>query len=485
MPSDFKPLTNSMIKCVTETIAAHNMFQPNDAVLMGVSGGPDSVALFHILRYLTTELKITLAVGHLNHCLRGKASENDARFTRSLASYYNIPFYLKKRDVRQYSEQQKLSLEEAARDVRYTFLFEVAESNGYNKIALGHQADDNAEQILMHLFRGSGPLGMSGIPPVRDGMIVRPLINLKKDRILQFLKENRIDYILDETNEDRKHLRNRIRHDLIPNIKASIQPRIVRTLTRMAHITKDEEEWLEQLIEPIFEQSILHRLPTRLELSVDRLKAMHPALQRRVLRQAISEIKGNLRRITFAHIESVKQHLRDGISRGSTDLPDRIRVSRSGLKLIISKEILPLRETATEPQHPRFDYHIKKTETVHIKEIRASLKLSQIPVPDRWDYRSTGHHVAFFDKDSVRFPLILRNFQPGDRFSPMGMTGTQKVKDFFINNKIPRDDRGKYPILLSNDRIIWVAGLRIDDSVKVTSATRTVLKAEMVLPDGV
>lgn len=485
MQLDFLPHKNPIIKFVAETISEYGMFQPGDAVLMGVSGGPDSVALFHILHYLSEELKIRPAVGHLNHCLRGKASENDARFAQSMANAYNIPFYLEKKDVRQYKEQHKLSLEEAARDVRYSFLLDVARNNGYSKIALGHHADDNAEQILMHLFRGSGPLGMSGIPPVREGIIVRPLIKLKRDEILRFLKKNRIDYVLDKSNEDRKHLRNRIRHDLIPSIKASIQPQIAATLTRLAHITKAEEEWLEQLIEPIFEESIRRRLSNRLVFSVDRLKAMHPALQRRILRKAISEIKGDLRRITFTHIESARQHLRNGVSHGSTDLPDRIRVLKSGKKLIVSTETNPLRETAATPPLPRFDYHIRKPETVVIREIRARITFSRISDPGSINPRNTGHRIAFFDMENLRFPLNLRNFQPGDRFSPLGMSGTQKVKDFFINNKIPRENRGKYPMLLSDDRIIWVVGLRIDDLVKVTSSTRAVLKAEMVLLDDV
>lgn len=485
MQVDNVPRKNPIIKFVAATISEYGMFQPGDAVLMGVSGGPDSVALFHILHYLSDELKIRLALGHLNHCLRGKASDNDARFARSLANAYDIPVYLEKKDVRQYKKQHKLSLEEAARDLRYSFLLDVARNNGYSKIALGHHADDNAEQILLHLFRGSGPLGMSGIPPVREGIIVRPLIKLKRDEILRFLKKNRIDYVLDKSNEDRKHLRNRIRHDLIPSIKASIQPQIASALTRLAHITKSEEEWLEQLIEPIFEESMRRRLSDRLVFSVDRLKAMHPALQRRVLRKAISEIKGDLRRITFTHIESARQHLRNGASHGSTDLPDRIRVLKSGKKLIVSTEMNPLRETAANPPLPRFDYDVRKLETVMIKEIRAKITFSRISDPLSINPRNSGHRIAFFDMDTLRFPLILRNFRPGDRFSPLGMSGTQKVKDFFINNKIPRENRGKHPMLLSEDRIIWVVGLRIDDSVKVTSSTQAVLKAEMVLLDDV
>ncbi|MBC8247115.1 MAG: tRNA lysidine(34) synthetase TilS, partial [Deltaproteobacteria bacterium] len=211
----------------------------------------------------------------------------------------------------------------------------------------------------------------------------------------------------------------------------------------------------------------------------------HPALQRRILRKAVFEIKGDLRRITYAHIEAARKHLKDSVSHGSTDLPDRIRVSKSGKKFSISKESNPLREATATPRHLRSDYHIQKPETVVVKEIRAHIKFSQIPVPDSMDFLNAGHRIAFFDMNNVRFPLILRNFHPGDRFSPLGMTGTQKVKAFFINNKISREDRGKYPMLLSGDRIIWVVGLRIDDSAKVTSTTQTILKAEMFLLEAV
>ena len=319
---------------------------------------------------------------------------------------------------------------------------------------------------------------------MRDGKIVRPLIKLKRTEILRFLKENRIDYVLDESNRDRKHLRNRVRSDLIPIIKASIQPQITSTLTRLAQISTAEEDWLQQIIEPIFEESICQRFADRLTLSIDQLKAMHPALQRRFLRKAISEVKGNLRRITYGHIEAARKHLKCEISCGSTDLPDRIRLSKIGGKLTISKENKPLRETGAAPGKVCYNYRIQKPETVFVKEIHARLHFSEVPAPSDMDALDTGHRIALFDMNSIRFPLVLRNFRPGDRFSPLGMTGTQKVKDFFINNKISRDARESYPMLLSDNRIIWVVGLRIDESAKLTPSTQAVLKAEMVNPMG-
>jgi tRNA(Ile)-lysidine synthase len=479
---------NDFLQTVKQTVTDYGMFQPEDSILVGVSGGPDSVALLHTLLALSSIFSLRLGVAHINHCLRRKDSDNDALFVKSLAKELDLPCYIKKEDVRKYQKNNGLSLEEAARRVRYAFYFDIAEKNGFGKIALGHHADDNAELVLMYLFRGSGPLGISGIPPIRDGKIVRPLIRLTRSEILAFLEAKKLGYVTDTSNTDIKYLRNRIRNRLIPTLKDFYNPGITETLNRLSSIVRCEEEWIEDIIEPLFKKVVSTEDDKRLILSVSKLQGIHVAAQRRIIRKAIKRIKGDLRRITFSHIDSVTRLIANGRTSGSLDFPDRIRIKRDGETIVFCKEKSPLRALGVKKKTkdtPSFEYRIFKAgfkpEKIFIKEREASLKFSETPGGNLADLYRTGRNTAFFDINKLHFPLVIRNFHPGDRFTPLGMTGTQKVKNFFINNKIPQSQRSTCLILTSREQIIWVVGHRTAESVKVTPSTRSVLKAELLL----
>jgi tRNA(Ile)-lysidine synthase len=473
-----------IIRTVKKTIVENSMFKSGDHVLVAVSGGPDSLALIHLLDTLSSFFSFRLAIAHLNHCLRQKESERDAEFVAALARKLNLPVYMEKQDVRQYQRRHKLSLEEAARRVRYTFLNQVAEANGFNKIALGHHYDDNAELLLMYLLRGSGPLGLSGIPPVRDRKIVRPLINVKRSEIIDYLTEKELEYVSDTSNADLNYLRNKLRHDLIPQLLSSYNPKIRETLNRTASIIRSEEEWIEALIDPIFKNTLICQEDDKICLSREGFEQIPLAARRRLIRKAILTVKGNLRRITYAHIDATIRLAMTGPAVGFLDLPDRIRIQRNHQVLLISKEKENLRTSSKnlrQPICPAYEYRITPPGRFHIKEAGAYLKFSEMGIKEITDFGHTGQQIAFFDINKLRIPLIVRNFRPGDRFSPLGMTGTQKVKTFFINNKIPREQRAKCPFLVSSDKIIWVVGHRLDNSVKVSAETRKVLKAEVLL----
>lgn len=494
MTSLLKDYKNKLIKTVGATIKAYRMIEPGDSVLVGVSGGPDSVALLHIILSLAQQFSIRVGVAHLNHSLRQKDSDDDAEFVASFARNFDLPCYIKKEDVSKYRHEKKLSLEEAARIVRYRFFESVAEKYMFNKIALGHNADDNAELVIMQLLRGSGPLGISGIPPVRNGKIIRPLIKLTKSEILEFLAVNELKFVLDKSNNDQRYLRNRIRHHLIPYLKSSYNKRIVETINRFASIIRSEEEWIDDLIKPIFNKSVLAAENNSVALSISSINELHIAAQRRIIRKAIAEIKGNLRRITFSHIESVISLLNSGHAFGCIDLPDRIWIKRDGDTISFSREKSLLRDLykkLSDENKLSFEYRILKPEagfkaeifprSLLIKELGLNMEFSKIDIKNLPDIHHAGHNVAFFDMDKLSFPLVLRNFRPGDKFQPLGMSGTQKVKKYFINNKVARVQRAKCLILLSQDKIMWVVGYRIDDFFKVKQSARNILKVELFL----
>ena len=484
MPPSHKGYNNKLLRIVEQTVTTYGMLKPGDSVLVGVSGGPDSVALFHLLLTLAPHFSLRLGVAHLNHCLRQNDSDKDAEFVASLAGRFDIPFFMHKADVRRYQLENKLSLEEAARRVRYTFLNKEAEKNRFNKIALGHHFDDNAELVLMNLFRGSGPLGISGIPPIRDGKIIRPLIQSNRSEIIAFLDQNGLKYTSDVSNRDTRFLRNRVRHDLIPLLKTSYNPKISQSLNRLASIIRSEEEWIENLIHPLFEKAAINIQDAQIALSVSILSQIHVAAQRRIIRKAILKIKGNLRRIGLTHIDSAINLVESGPVYGNVDLPDRIRIRRKGDVLLFSKEKNTLRSgdaTSDREEMFAFEYRIEKPESLFIKEIGAHIKFTEMSIENLPDLCGSGQHTGFFDKDVLSFPMVLRNFRQGDRFTPLGMTGTQKIKKFFIDKKVPRKERIKCPILLCREKIIWVAGYRIDESVKVKPTTKNVLCIELSL----
>ncbi|MBU4208279.1 MAG: tRNA lysidine(34) synthetase TilS, partial [Proteobacteria bacterium] len=343
-------------------------------------------------------------------------------------------------------------------------------------------------------LRGSGPLGISGIPPVRNGKIIRPLIKLTKSEILEFLAVNELKFVLDKSNNDQRYLRNRIRHHLIPYLKSSYNKRIVETINRFASIIRSEEEWIDDLIKPIFNKSVLAAENNSVALSISSINELHIAAQRRIIRKAIAEIKGNLRRITFSHIESVISLLNSGHAFGCIDLPDRIWIKRDGDTISFSREKSLLRDLykkLSDENKLSFEYRILKPEasfkaeifprSLLIKELGLNMEFSKIDIKNLPDIHHAGHNVAFFDMDKLSFPLVLRNFRPGDKFQPLGMSGTQKVKKYFINNKVARVQRAKCLILLSQDKIMWVVGYRIDDFFKVKQSARNILKVELFL----
>ena len=475
---------SKFLQTVEETIATYGMLNPKDSVVIGVSGGPDSVALLHALFLIAPRFSLKLGVAHVNHCLRGNDSDKEAQLVEVLAKKHDLPFYTQKKDVRKYRIENKLSLEEAARRVRYAFLNNVADIVPYNKIAVGHHSDDNAELILMNLFRGSGAQGLSGIPPVREHRIIRPLIKLNRSEIIDFLNQNKLEYVSDASNMDTTYFRNRVRHDLIPLLKNAYNPKISETLNRLSSIIRSEEEWLDDVVHPFFEKTVLDVQENYIILSVTMLNQYHPALQRRIIRMTIEEIKGDLRRIRFVNINSVIGLLNKSSAYGKVDLPDCIRIQRDQDALCVSIEKRMLRDMSEKFDHSdlfTFEYQVEKPDSVCIREIGATIKFTEMRMERVSDYRYAGQNVGFFDKDSLSFPMVIRNFRPGDTFKPLGAGGSQKLKKFFIDKKVPRSERLKCPILLNRGKIIWVVGHRIDESVKVMPSTRNLLKVELLL----
>ncbi len=459
------------------------MFRPGDKVLVGVSGGPDSVVLLHILNAMRDRLPLHLAVAHLNHGLRGEASNRDESFVRNLAGKMGAPFFCERIDARALAGVQGRSLEETGRMARYEFFHRIADLHGFEKIAIGHHADDNAESVLMYLLRGSGILGLSGISPVWGSRIVRPLIRLHRKEILRYLSENRLSFVLDSSNEDIGFIRNRIRCQLIPLLQNQYNPKIIHALNRLSNLACAEEAWLVSITTPLLQKATVREETNRRELCI-RILRKHPVgALRRILRQAVERVKGDLRRISLAHVDAAVKLIYGDNDRARLDLPDQIRIQRDQDHLIISREDgCRQRELSDSASSCGFCYTIDSdTRSLFIEPMGAYLILTHLENSGFQMLKNAGNSVAFLDRDCLRFPLKVRNPMPGDRFVPLGMKGRQKLKKYLINRKVPRKVRSRCPVLLSQDQIIWIGGHQIDDSVKISSKTRYILKIELLL----
>lgn len=463
-------------RLVEQALQRYRLLREGEAVLVGVSGGPDSTALLHLLADRAPGMRLRLGIAHLHHGLRPEADQ-DEEFVRRMALARGLPFYSRRADVRGRQRQMRVSLEEAARQVRYAFLEEISAQQGYAKIALGHHADDSAETLLLNLLRGGGRLGLGGISAIREGKLIRPLILARRADIEAYNEARGIATVTDATNAETLHLRNRIRGRLIPHLERDYHPKVGSVLGRTGRILREEEEWLESLVGPMLDSALTDAGDGWVAMDASVLARMHAAAARRVLRRAIRQAKGDLRRIEFDHIERVlalAQRLGDA---GPLHLPDRLRVWRRAARIeIAAGEGLPADRQPAPP--PDYAYTIAGCGTLCIEETGECLELTETPLDAVAAPPALNPQQAFLDLEAVRFPLTLRNFRPGDRFAPLGAGGTQKLKKFFSDHKLDRLERRRCPILTSEGRILWVAGHRLDRRAAVTPLTRRVLKAE-------
>ena len=332
-----------MIKKARETIRRYNLLSMNDKVVIGVSGGPDSVALSLLLNSLSKEFNLSLHIAHLDHQLR-KDSYRDKEFVKSLAQRLNLPFTSAKINLHSFSKRG--SIEEIGRQKRLRFLFTVAKKVGASKIALGHNQDDQAETVLMRLIRGTGLSGLGSILPKRkigNWIVIRPLIETPRDAIESYLKRRRIKPCIDLSNKDNIYFRNRIRNRLIPELIKDYNPNVKIVLTNVAQIAAYDYNYLEtaalktlnRLKKPLAQGKSKSNLVRGMRLNLNRLSRLHPAIQRLVLRFSIAQIKGTTRKLSFQHIKEIEDLILRRPENSIVDLPHRTSVLKNKKYLCI------------------------------------------------------------------------------------------------------------------------------------------------------
>jgi len=466
------PDATELEESVLAFIEAHRLFSPRETVVVAVSGGPDSICLLYTLLALQERLGIRLYVAHLNHQLRGHESDEDAEYVTAVAREVGIPATISSRDVQEHRAQHHQSLEEAAREVRYGFLAEVARACGASKIALGHTRDDHVETILMHLVRGSGTRGLRGLVPLTSlrtaagsAVIVRPLLEITRAETQRYCEQRGLRPRLDSSNLSLSPLRNRIRQKLLPLLR-SYNPGISRALQRTSHIAAADMDYLDKTA-----RRILTRISVQeggsLSLNRKAFNRLYPVMQRYVLPAALESLCGDIRDIEMRHIDKVLLALEKPAGR-RLELPGGIMFAIEHDAFIFSNSRTRLCVPALDGEYP---LNIPGQTKLPGWRVTAAL-LSKMPG------NKTNESTAYLDAELTGDYIIVRSLHPGDRFQPLGLAQTKKLGRFMIDAHIPRSQRCNIPIVCAPRGIIWVVGWRLDERFKVTDETRRVLRLQ-------
>jgi len=503
---------------VLHFIREHHLVSSQSCLLVAVSGGPDSVCLLHILVKLKEELGIRLHVAHLNHQLRGAESKADARYVANLARRLGILATIEQRDVKAHQKDKHLSLEEAAREVRYVFLAQVADAIGASQTAVGHTMDDHIETILMHLVRGAGTRGLRGLQPRAEWQssgssltIIRPLLPVSREETAGYCRHHRLRPRIDASNLSLSPLRNRIRHQLLPLLK-SYNPQVTEALLRTASIAGDDLAVMDKEASQLWAE-IARRQENTIILDKKRLLELPPALKRHLLRMSIEKLLGNVKDIEMRHIEEIMDALTKPAGK-KLNLPGGLTFSVEYDRYLIGQDPAALSPFSTlEGELPLKlpgqtllpGWHIEATiiepsilkgksegalaplETTPLTLTEESVKglrpFTNYSSPSPLKERGTegvrlidNDFTAYFDRDKCGDKLVVRGRQRGDRFQPLGMSQPKKLNEFMIDAKIPQAWRGRTPVVCSPQHILWVVGWRIDDRVKVTPQTKQILR---------
>ena len=451
---------------VKKIIERYNMFSPGDRVLVGVSGGPDSVCLLHILNRCRKDMALSLHVVHINHGIRKRESKREEKFVSHLAGRMGLPITVKSLDVPSYARRKKLTVEEAARDMRYSAFEQLAGKLNAKKIALGHTASDQVETVLMHLLRGSGPQGLSGIPPVRklgSTAVVRPLIEVNREEILNYLKKNKLTFCLDSSNRKTEYFRNKIRLKLLPLLRKNYNENIDGALLRLSEILKEENAYWERVVERVLGKVVSWEAE-KILIDFKRFLRYNVIVQRRVLYRLFGGI------VSLSQIEAIRSLAQKSSQGKRIYLGKRFSVRKEGDFLIFS--------SSPERRFKKFNYPLRVPGKNEIEGLDLTLNTRIVdfrPVSDK------GANTAYFDVDKINFKkLLLRNRREGDRFRPFGLRGTKKLSDFFIDRKIPRRLRDRVPLLVEGEDILWVVGIRRADKARITEDTKKILEVRVL-----
>lgn len=479
-----------MVRKTLAFIDRHRLLNPSEAVLVGLSGGPDSVALCLVLHELSSSgklpLRITLA--HLNHLLRDEESDRDEEFCRSFAGGLDLPVEVDRADVAEQAERAGRSLEAAAREARYRFLVETARKRGIDRIATAHHGDDVAETVLMRIIRGCGIDGLGAVEPERpadpdyaDIRLVRPFLDCEREDILDYLAERGQPCRRDTSNEDTRFLRNRVRHELIPRLREEYGGFSVRSVCALNRAAVEVGRLLEEMVDEKWPELCTEREERRLGLDARLFAELRPAERKAAVRRAVALLAGRpgaAPALKALHYEQAGR-LGEAAVGKAVSLPHDLTARREHGVIVFEGRAggvsIPRRELPVQGQ-------------VSVPEVGLTIAAETLPagsvLPEQAAARA-GPDRVFLDRASMGEPLFVRGRRPGDVFHPLGAPGAKKLKDFLIDRKVPRHRRDRLPLVVTaEDEIAWVAGVEIGHPFRLTGGDSEVLRLSVERTDG-
>ncbi|WP_029451482.1 tRNA lysidine(34) synthetase TilS [Clostridium algidicarnis] len=467
-----------MKKRILEYIEKYSMIQKDDKVLVALSGGPDSITLLHILYSLKDDLGITLYAAHINHKLRGEASDKDERYVKEICSSLNIPCYVKLADINAISKKRGISSEMAGRDVRYDFFESLKKDLNINKVAVAHNSNDRAETILMRIMRGTGIEGLAGIKPVRDNTYIRPILILSRKEIEDYCEINKLCPRIDKTNNEPIYARNKVRLELIPYIKENFNKDIINTLNRFSELMVRDNDYLEKISYEKFMKYVEINSKSDIIIHKEAFKE-HDSIVTRIIRYSIEKLEGTLNNIEMIHISSIVSLSNQGTGK-TVNLPHDITVSnvygdifiKKNYKKVIKNEnlssIINLKDYTKED--------LKIGVKINIPEFQMSLFIKLLSDDNISNLNLKGKsNCKYFDADKIKGDINVRYRKDGDKFIPYGMSGSRKLKDIFIDEKIPREQRDSIVLICFDKHIAWIEGYKVSELFKVEHKTKNIL----------
>lgn len=437
------------------------------SILAAVSGGVDSMVMLDCLHELRGDLDLRIVVAHLDHRLRGESSRKDALFVGNQAEKRNLKFVKGERKVKEFAKKNSLSTEEAARVARYEFLRSTCQKQCCDFIALGHQKDDQAETVMLNLIRGAGLKGLSGMNPVR-GEFIRPLLECSREEIKAYARKRDLPWHEDETNREVKYRRNKIRNELLPSLEEEYNPNIKETLARTAHLLSEVANFTKGEVEESWKEIRTKTNEEAVRFSHRQLDNYHRYVKKEIIRRAIKELRGNLSDITYTHVTSVLEEINDPKPRSKIHLPGEIIFEKTQNYAQFARE--------TKDKASSFTYNLPSKGKKKIREIGWEFDLRPSKLEEQ--IFPEDPLKEYVDLNKFEGQLKVRNRREGDRFTPLGMKGTKKLKDFFIDENVPYHQRDSIPIVCDQQGIIWVVGFRLEEKYKIDEDTEEVLEIE-------
>lgn len=429
------------VRKVKSTIIRNNLIQKDDKVLVALSGGSDSVCMLHILCILAKEMGFSVFAAHINHNIREEA-RLDEMFVRDLCRKLGVECFVKSVDVIMYAKEKKISTELAGRQIRYEFFEELKNDMGFTKIATAHNKNDSAESILLHLIRGAGLGGLIGILPKRNEYIIRPIINLEKNEILKYCKNNTIPYVTDKTNFETDYTRNKIRLDIIPKITEDINENFVSTLTENSIIFKETLDFLEKYADRIYD-----KICDDDGIMVSSLIKEEKAVIRCIIQKHFKKFTNDDKKLSIKYVNEILNVILNNKTSKIINIPNDISAIIEYDRLFFAKN---------NYDDADYSYDIGINEEIYVCEAKFTVILKSEEEAQR---NKRGKIYFYADENSV---FKVRNRRKGDYLYPIGMEGKKKLSDFFIDKKIPKWERKKHPLLVCNEKIVWVVGERCD-----------------------